>query len=257
MMSVITELKEKIAALEVMLGGAVKPAKEKVKREISDGMKAWHAFNARIDVLLKAGDVPFKRVAEAKQFASKLKKAKAVGEWTDEEILAARTEWTEEHKPTCPVCQEDAVEGGVMAHKSCVKRYASDFIAAGKGTASDAIADWSMACGITAAIAERTKVVVGEKKGVGRPKMTEEEKAAAKAARAAGTVTPQKKSKLGPAPGAPKKTKPMAAAEAAVVAATAPMVSRIAWGEEAPANTSEADIAALLEEIDSVISEEE
>jgi hypothetical protein len=218
-------------------------------------MKAWHAFNARIDLLLKAGDSPFKRVAEAKQFASKLKKMKAVGEWTDEEILAARAEWAEEHKPACPICQEDAIEGGVIAHKSCVKSYASDFIAAGKGTASDAIADWSMACGITAAIAERTKVVVGEKKGVGRPKMTEEEKAAAKAARAA--VTPVKKSKLGPAPGAPKKSKPMAAAQAAVIAATAPVTSRIAWGEEAPANTSDADVAALLEEIDSVISEED
>ena len=252
MMSVITELKEKIAALEAML----KPVKEKVKREISEGMKAWHAFNARIDVLLKGGELPFKRVAEAKQFASKLKKAKAVGEWTDEEILAARAEWAEEHKPACPVCQKDAVEGGVIAHKSCVQRYVSDFVDAGKGTASDAIAEWSMACGITAAIAERTKVVVGEKKWVGRPKMTEEEKAAAKAARAA-AETPQKKSKLGPPPGAPKKSKPMAAAEAAVIAATAPKGSRIAWGEEAPVNTSEADIAALLEEIDSVISEDE
>lgn len=264
MMSVITELKQKIAALEGMLGTATvvvdavtkkrgrpskKATEEKPKREISDGMKVWHAFNARIDLLLKGSDAPFKRVAEAKQFASKLKKAKAVGEWTDEEILAARKEWADEHKPLCPVCLEDAVESDVLAHKSCVKRYATDFVDAGKGTASEALADWSMVSGITAAIAERTKVVVGEKKGVGRPKMTEEEKAAAKAARAAipAVVTPTKKSKLGPAPGAPKKSKPMALAESMVAAATAP-TPRIAWEEEAPIKTSETVIAEILDE---------
>jgi hypothetical protein len=124
MLSVLNDLKAKVASLEAMITAATgvvegvtavtkkrgRPSKAaaalavaapaKPKKEMSVGMKAWHDFNMRIDTLLKANGVPFKRVAEAKQFASKLKKEKALTEWTDEEILAAQTKWAEEHKPT-------------------------------------------------------------------------------------------------------------------------------------------------------------
>ena len=120
MLSVLNDLKAKVASLEAMITAATgvvegvaavtkkrgRPSKvavaapAKPKKEMSVGMKAWHDFNMRIDTLLKANGIPFKRVAEAKQFASKLKKEKAVAEWTDEEILAAQTKWAEEHKST-------------------------------------------------------------------------------------------------------------------------------------------------------------
>jgi hypothetical protein len=126
MMVIVGDLKARIAALEAMLrvaGGAMesavaaipvapkkagpgRPRKtpvaagDKPKREVSEGLKAWHAFNARIDTLLKESETSFKRQAEAKQFASQLKKVKAPESWTDTEILQAHEDWLEQHPPT-------------------------------------------------------------------------------------------------------------------------------------------------------------
>jgi hypothetical protein len=126
MMVIVSDMKARIAALEAMLrvaGGAVETAvaamspapkkagpgrprktpvanEEKPKREVSEGLKAWHAFNARIDTLLKESESSFKRQAEAKQFASQLKKTKAPENWTDAEILQAHEDWLEQHPPT-------------------------------------------------------------------------------------------------------------------------------------------------------------
>jgi hypothetical protein len=92
MIAVISQIKSQIAQLEAMLGKKSKvPKEDKPKREMSEGMKAWHEFNKRLDTLLKDSDMNFKRVAEAKQFASHLKKLKA--DWTDNEILTQRTSW--------------------------------------------------------------------------------------------------------------------------------------------------------------------
>ncbi len=144
MMVIVGDLKARIAALEAMLrvaGGAVEtavaevsvapkktgpgrprknavPTEEKPKREISDGLKAWHAFNARIDALLKESESSFKRQAEAKQFASSLKKSKAPESWTDTEILQAHEDWLEQHPSNLPEEGEvTAVAETVVAEK--------------------------------------------------------------------------------------------------------------------------------------------
>ena len=246
MLSVVNELKMKIASLESMIAAAsgvvdgvtaatkkrgrpskaalaaaaaAPPMPEKPKKEMSAGMKAWHDFNSRIDTLLKENEMPFKRVAEAKQFASKLKKEKTI--WTDEEILAEREEWAEDHKPVCPTCKEDATETP-SEHRDCVRSFVEEYVKAGKGDSTKAIAEWTKVSGIAEML--QTEEEPAEKKKPGRPKMTDEQKAAAKAARAAKkadtvtvvdeasvayeapvVVSPAKPSKLGPAPGAPKK----------------------------------------------------
>jgi hypothetical protein len=248
MLSVVNELKTKIASLESMIAAAsgvvdgvtaatkkrgrpskaalaaaaaAPPVPEKPKKEMSAGMKAWHDFNSRIDMLLKENEMPFKRVAEAKQFASKLKKEKPVADWTDEEILAEREEWAEDHKPVCPECKEDATDKP-SDHRECIRNFADEFVKAGKGDSTKAIAEWTKLSGIAELL--QTEEEPAEKKKPGRPKMTDEQKAAAKAARAAKkadtvtvvneasvadeapvVVSPAKPSKLGPTPGAPKK----------------------------------------------------
>ena len=201
MLSVLNDLKAKVASLEAMITAATgvvegvaavtkkrgRPSKAAVaapakpKKEMSVGMKAWHDFNMRIDTLLKANGIPFKRVAEAKQFASKLKKEKAVAEWTDEEILAAQTKWAEEHKST-------GVEDTVKEEKAT--------------------------------------------RPPGRPKMTDEQKAAKKAERDAAKITTDTVTVVSEevAPAAPKKP-----------------VRKLAWAPEEETRN-------LLDELESVAS---
>jgi len=226
-LKVVSDLKAQIATLETMLVTATsikkrgRPSKAslvavaitepKPKREISTGMKAWHDFNTRIDQLLKTNNTPFKRVAEAKQFASKLKKEMAVTEWTDEKILSAREAWAEEHKPLCPVCKE-SVTDDATSHRDCLRSFAESYVTDGKGTVEEAIADWTKISGAGVPIVEEP---VGEKKKPGRPKMTDEQKASAKAKRDMVTVInetqvvpsspPKNISKSALPPGAPKK----------------------------------------------------
>jgi hypothetical protein len=216
---IVSELKEKVAALEAMVAAATgavaeatkkKPGRpkkieeEKAPKEMSAGMKAWHEFNTRIDTLLKTNEVPFKRVAEAKQFASKLKKTKAVVEWKDEEILAERETWAEEHKPLCPTCEKDVAEEPT-SHSICARTFAAKYAEEGKGTAEEGMKEWTKLSGIAAMIAEaKADEPPAEKKKPGRPKMTEEQKAAAKVARE--LKTPEKPTKK-VAPGAPMKPK--------------------------------------------------
>ena len=239
-LKVVSELKAQIATLETMIAATTsivgdvihkkrgRPSKAslsavastatatepkpKPKREISTGMKAWHDFNTRIDVLLKANNTPFKRVAEAKQFASKLKKEMAVTEWTDEKILSAREAWAEDHKPLCPVCKE-SVTDDATSHRDCLRSFAESYVKDGKGTVEKDIADWTMISGAEGPLVEKP---VGEKKSPGRPKMTDEQKASAKAKRDMVTVinetqvvpsSPPSKntSKSVLPPGAPKK----------------------------------------------------
>ena len=172
MKSQLSQMNDQISHVEAMHGKKpTVPKEDRPKREMSAGMKAWHEFNKRLDTLLAEKSVKFKRVAEAKQFASHLKKLKT--DWTDDEILEQRGTW--EPPPT----------------ETKVTELPSD--------AEDA------------------------PKKAGRPKMTDEEKAAAKAARevkkSEEAATPIKKSsKLGSAPGAPKKGLKVAWEETAEVA---------------------------------------
>lgn len=159
-----------------------KPKEDKPKREISEGMKAWHAFNERIDTLLKEASLTFKRVAEGKKFASHLKKLKPYDDWAAVEIMEEREKWVE------PVVETKVTE--VVSEGSSTE---------------------------------------GSEKKAGRPKMTDEQKAAAKVKRDAKKAaaaeaeavtvtrsTTPSKPKLGATPGAPKK-----------VAAT-----KVAWADE-------------------------
>jgi hypothetical protein len=232
MRSVINELKNTIASLEAMVttvAGEVetvvkkrgRPSKkaiaaaaaaaagggaavEKPKRQVPPGMKLWHEFNARIDALMKANEMNFKRVAEAKQFASLLKKEKATTLWTDDEILTARTRWADEHRPLCVVCHTD-VKQNPTEHNVCGLSFAKDFEKSEKGTFTQGIAEWAKQSGVGDLLEDEP--VTAEKKKPGRPKMTEEEKAAAKAAREAkkeGAEIVTTRESLGPPPGSRK-----------------------------------------------------
>lgn len=195
---------------------------DKPKREMSDGLKAWHTFNKRIATVLKEAEKTFKRVAESKKFASHLKKLKATEEWEDAEILEEREKWVETPVETKVIEVNESAE-------------------ASETSSSD------------------------EGKKAGRPKMTEEEKAAAKVKREAKKAamteeeiaeakakkedaktkkaamsdeeakvkTPVKKSKIGSAPGAPKKE------------------AKVAW-----ADSETTDVTDVIKELDEHLASE-
>jgi hypothetical protein len=67
---------------------------EKPKRPLSEGMKAWGAFQKRVAAVLKEGEVPLKNYAENMQFSSHLKSVNADYEsWDNDEILEQRESW--------------------------------------------------------------------------------------------------------------------------------------------------------------------
>lgn len=242
LMKIVADMKVQIAALEAALsvaGGAVAAVTEKKrtkkepgpKKEMSAGMKKWHEFNTRIDTLLKANDMKFKRVAEAKQFASKLKKMRE--EWNDEDILAERRTWAEEHKPVCAVCSEDATTEP-STHDKCMASFVENFMAEQKGTKEEGMTEWLKLSGLSMPKADSDNDSVEPKKA-GRPKMTDEQKAAAKAAREA------KKAAAVAAEPAPKKA----------ATPTAPKKApKVAWSEP----VDDAETRALLEEMDATIA---
>jgi hypothetical protein len=166
---------------------------DKPKREMSDGLKAWHTFNKRIDTVLKEAEKTFKRVAESKKFASHLKKLKATEEWEDAEILEEREKWVETPIETKVTEVNESAE------------------------ASEASSDEGKKAG-RPKMTEEEKAAAKVKRDAKKAAMTEEEiaeakvkKEAAKAKKAAMSdeeakvKTPVKKSKIGSAPGAPKK----------------------------------------------------
>ncbi len=182
---------------------AAPPAEPKPKKEMSDGVKAWLKFNAHItDVLAREGN-PFKRVAEAKQFASKLKNLREPAEWSEEDILEQRELWADAHQVPCPVCNKNPTED-VSEHKACILALTEQAVAAGKSP-EEAVNEWAKAVG--AAIT--TESSPAEKKKPGRPKKTEEQKAADKVAReaAAAALTPEQKAAAKAAKAAKKAAK--------------------------------------------------
>jgi len=194
MKSQLSQMNDQISHIEAMHGKEPtvpeedvtkkrgRPRKEKLSkeakppRELSEAVKVWLKFNKYIATIFKDTEYAFKRVTVAKKFASYLKKIKSPDQWTEEEIRMHRASWP-----------DDSVETNVTA-----------------------LSETDMSS------------VEGTVKKAGRPKMTDEEKAAAKAARDANklaelsdietipseiprVVTPKKASKIGNAPGAPKK----------------------------------------------------
>jgi hypothetical protein len=187
----------------IAAAAAAPPAEPKPKKEMSDGVKAWLEFNARIAEVLTREGSPFKRVAEAKQFASKLKKLKDPAEWSDEEILEEREQWADEHQVPCPVCKKNPTED-VTEHKACILALTEQAVAAGKSP-EEAVNEWAKAVGA----AVPAEAAPAEKKSPGRPKKTDEQKAADKVAReaAAAALTPEQKAAAKAAKAAKKAAK--------------------------------------------------
>ena len=145
MKALVLQMEASVKATQTVTSAA---AVVKPKRQLSEGMKEWHAFNARIDTLLKAHDVKFHRVAEAKQFASmihKKMKETAAAPPSDEEILAARQRWAEEHKPSCAICHASVGLDDVSAHTNCAASFISGFVGDGKRTKEEGMAAWMKA----------------------------------------------------------------------------------------------------------------
>ena len=203
MLNTLSSMASQIEMLQAMLRGAngavieLKAKKEikedKPKREMSEGLKAWHTFNKRIDTVLKEAEKTFKRVAESKKFASHLKKLKATEEWADAEILEEREKWVETPVETKVTEVNESAE---------VSETSSD---EGKKAGRPKMT-------------EEEKAAAKVKREAKKAAMTEEEIAAAKAKKEAAKAkkaamsdeetklkTPVKKSKIGSAPGAPKK----------------------------------------------------
>ncbi len=117
------------------------------KREAND----WIKFTQKVEAALKSEGLMFKRVAESKKFAASLKSKKAYAEWTEKEIIAARKTWEETVPAAVPAAAPAASATGTLPPQD-----------------DDDDED----------------VVVAPKKR-GRKPMTDEQKAAAKAAREA------------------------------------------------------------------------
>jgi hypothetical protein len=204
MLNTLSSMASQIEMLQAMLRGAngavieLKTKKEikedKPKREMSDGLKAWHTFNKRIDTVLKEAEKTFKRVAESKKFASHLKKLKATEEWEDAEILEEREKWVETPIETKVTEVNESAESSETSSSDEGKK-------AGRPK-----------------MTEEEKAAAKVKREAKKAAMTEEEIAEAKAKKEAAKTkkaamsdeeaklkTPVKKSKIGSAPGAPKK----------------------------------------------------
>lgn len=205
MLNTLSAMAAQIETLQAMVRaahGAVIDVKEKSKKEIkedkpkremSEGLKAWHTFNKRIDTVLKEADKTFKRVAESKKFASHLKKLKTTEEWEDAEILEEREKWVETPIETKVTEVNESAESSETSSSDEGKK-------AGRPK-----------------MTEEEKAAAKVKREAKKAAMTEEDIAAAKAKKEAAKTkkaamsdeekpkTPVKKSKIGNAPGAPKK----------------------------------------------------
>ena len=263
MFKMIAEMKAQLAVMGAQLAGmedamggpretAVAPAvaetvveKPKEKRPLSQGLKNWHDRCQRLDALLKSHELSFKRVAEAKQFASMIyAKEKEVGtEMSEDDIIRARRRWTEEHKPLCIVCKSDAAEDPSQ-HNACATKFIQEFIDAGKGEKEAGMAEWLKASGLKMPKSD-SEGEEGAPKKAGRPKMTEEQKAAAKAAKAA--LTPEQKA-------AAKAAKPAKTPEQKAKAKTPGAPKKVAWAEGGGAASAVSVVRNIEAEMDALIA---
>jgi hypothetical protein len=222
-----------LAGMEDAMGGpretTVAPAvaetvveKPKEKRPLSQGLKNWHDRCQRLDAALKYHELSFKRVAEAKQFASMIyAKEKVIGrEMKEAQIIEARRLWADDHKTLCAVCKTDATEDP-SKHGDCATKFIHDFIQVGRGDKEAGMAAWLKASGLKAPKSESEGEEEAPKKA-GRPKMTEEQKAAAKAAKAA--LSPEQKA-------AAKAAKAAKTPEQKAKAKTPDAPKKVAWAE--------------------------
>lgn len=209
MLNTLSYMASQIEMLQAMLqgaNGAVIELKEKTKKEIkedkpkremSEGLKAWHTFNKRIDTVLKEAENTFKRVAESKKFASHLKKLKATEEWADAEILEEREKWVETAVETKVTEVNESAESSETSSSDEGKKAGRPKMTEEEKAAAKVKREAKKAAMTEEEIAEAKakKEATKAKKAA----MSDEEKEAAK------VKTPVKKSKIGSAPGAPKK----------------------------------------------------
>jgi hypothetical protein len=111
------------AAATAQEGGPVKPTRPPT---------AWTLFCTRVSSTLKTAGTPLGK--ETFQFCKHLKDARAMDEWTDEAILAARAEWS---GPPTPVHSVGSAEAGADAEDA----EEDEASAAACPTCGDAIAD--------------------------------------------------------------------------------------------------------------------
>lgn len=234
MLKMIADMKAQLAAMEAALTEAAPVAvveKPKEKRPLSQGLKNWHERCQRLDATLKSHELSFKRVAEAKQFASMIyAKEKVSGmEMRDAQIIEARRAWADEHKVMCVICKTDATEDPGK-HGECAAKFILDFISVGRGDKEQGMAEWLKTSGLKAPKSDSEDETP---KKAGRPKMSEEQKAAAKAAKAA--MTPEEKAakKAAKAPGAPRK---------------------VAWAESSVGGAATGEAKTFEEQLDDAIT---
>jgi hypothetical protein len=165
-LATIKEMESRLAALRELVGGTGNPGEEGTKKGRKKRAKkerdpnapkreanVWIKFTQLVDRTLKEGGVAFKRVADSKKFAKHLKDKRPYEEWDAASILEARKSWE-----SWSTVEEDI---------------------ASEGSAATAPAP--------AAVAEAAP---SEKKR-GRKPMTDEQKAAAKAKKAAEATASQ------------------------------------------------------------------
>ena len=130
------QLNAAMATLNEIRGGAalkpVKASKGKAAKtdKVPRAPNSWGLFRTRISTLLKENELPIKLSPEMLQFCSRLKTEKAIDDWTDDAILAARRNWVAPPKKaksteTTPVESEGETEEAaapVEPKKAAVKK---------------------------------------------------------------------------------------------------------------------------------------
>ena len=171
----VIDLEKRFASLRTLIGTLAPQKPKKARAE-----NPWITFNKRVDTLLTENDRGFNGLGDAKKFAAHLKERQSYN-WTDADILNERQAWDRAHPPSCSMCHEDPT-GNLDDHRKCILDYTRTLIEAGQKVPNP-VETWMRSSGIKVPTELANKVE--EKRPVGRPKMTEQEKAAKKAQREA------------------------------------------------------------------------
>ena len=171
----VIDLEKRFASLRTLINTLAPQKPKKARAE-----NAWITFNKRVDALLTENARGFNGLGDAKKFAAHLKEKQSYN-WTDADILNERQAWDKAHPPSCSICHEDPTDN-IDDHRACIIDYTRGLIEAGKKVPNP-VETWMRASGVK--VPTQLTYKVKEKQPVGRPKMTEKEKAAKKAQREA------------------------------------------------------------------------
>lgn len=225
-LSAIIGQAETLQAMVRAAHGSVIDLKEKSKKEIKEKKakkprdpdapaNPWITFNRRVDTILKEAERTIK-MSESKKFTSHLKKLKAYDDWSDAEILLEREKWVETPLETKVTEVNESVEASETSSDEG-KKAGRPKMTEEEKAAAKIKRDAKKAAMTEEEIAEAKakkdakKAAKTEKDIAAAKALRREFKEAAKAKKAAMSdeetkvKTPVKKSKIGSAPGAPKK----------------------------------------------------